>query len=93
MIEQGKLESAIHHHLALGLIDGSFAPNIRTQNAIPAGAVRGPDVFGGRYRNERGLNCRVSSGCKNHARHEKPMRRGIFLAQGAIIYLALAGLP
>ena len=78
MIEPGKLESAIHHHLALGLIDDSFAPDIRTLNANPTGAVRGPDVFGGRYRNERGLNCRVSLGRKNHARHEKPMRRGYF---------------
>ena len=33
-------------------------------------------------------------GGTNHARHERPMRRAaIFLAQGAIIYRALAGLP
>src|ERR1700675_2513094 len=51
MIEPGKLKSAIHRCLALELIDDSFAPDIRRLNAIPTGAVRGPDVFSGLYRN------------------------------------------
>jgi hypothetical protein len=45
MIEPGKLESAIHHYLALGLIEDSFAPDIGRLNAIPTGRRTRPGCF------------------------------------------------
>ncbi len=96
MIEQSKLESAIHHYLVLGLIDDGFAPDIGWLNAIPTGAVRGPDVFFRWPISEpaRCLNRRVSLGCTNHARHERPMRRGYFpCSRRNHLSCALAGLP
>ena len=40
MTEEGKLESAIHHHLIRGLIDNGFAPDIaRLQELVAAEPV------------------------------------------------------
>jgi len=89
MIEQGKLESAIHHYLVLGLIDDGFAPDIGRLNAIPAGAVRGPDVFfGGRYRNQHAastVECRWGAQTTRGTKANAPRLFSLLKAQSFIV--------
>ena len=95
MIEQSMLAPAIHHCLALGLIDDGLVPDTGRLKSNPnERRFAARMFFGGRYRNQRGLNRRVPLGAQTRRGTKDQCAAPIFLAQGAIIYRApLAGLP